>query len=184
MSKSLEDIKSTLVRISKGDSLLDTLLEFERTLDTAQVFAYKHWLLGEIVDGPHIDRYWYRLTLQYPAAKMPDPDGGLRLTKLGAKVGFQKSIFKKPVKVRGPEDWRDTTTKKAKIAEHPVWLVTISLPIKYINHSLDNLDNIILKDLESTNDELVDAYETEDLQDTSDNGFGDDTVPMGSGGAQ
>jgi len=159
MPKELDDIKATLVRISKGDSILDTLMEFERTLDTAEVFAYQNWMLGEIVDGPHIDRYWYRVTLMYPLAKMPDPDGGLRLTKLGAKVNFRKSIFKRPVKVHGPQDWRNASTKKAKIAEHPVWLISIDLPIKYINRGRDNLDDMIAKDLESANDDLGNSYE-------------------------
>lgn len=176
MSKSLDDIKATLVRISKGESILDTLLEFERTLDTAEVFAYKNWILGEIVDGPHIDRYWYRITLQYPEAMMPDPDGGLRLTKLGAKVSFRKGTFRKPVKVSGPQDWRNISTKKAKIAEHPVWLIDINLPIKYINRGLDNIDDIILKDLVATNNQLGDAYEVEqpDQEDMDDIGMSDD----------
>ena len=46
----LDRIKKTLVGISKGDNILDTLLEFERTLDNAQVFAYKNWILGELVE--------------------------------------------------------------------------------------------------------------------------------------
>ena len=35
----LDSIKQTLVGISKGDTILDTLLEFERTLDNAEIFA-------------------------------------------------------------------------------------------------------------------------------------------------
>lgn len=176
MSQELDAIKATLVRISKGESILDTLLEFERTLDTAELFAYRNWILGEVVDGPHIDRYWYRITLMYPAAMMPDPDGGLRLTKLGAKVSFRKAQFKKPVKVKGPQDWRNSTTKKAKIVEHPVWLVDIALPIKYINRGLDNIDDIILKDLENANSEVGDAYEStiEDDMSGSQDPMGDD----------
>jgi hypothetical protein len=158
MQKELEDIKNTLVKISKGDSLLDTLLEFERTLDSAEVFAYQNWILGELVEGPDIGRYWYKVTLMYPYELMPNPDGGLRLTKIGAKVSFRKGIFKKPIKVEGPQDWQDPTSKKAKIVDHPVWLVTIDLPIKYINRGLDNIDDIIMKDIEDSNDDITDAY--------------------------
>jgi hypothetical protein len=161
MSTDLESIKSTLVNISKGNDILDMLLEFERTLDNAELFAYKNWILGEIVDGPHISRYWFTLTLMYPAAMMPDPDAGLRLTKLGAKVGFRKGKFTKPVKVTGPADWANPETKRAKMAHHEVWLVTIELPIKYINHGLDQLDDVIQQDIETTNAELADAYEEE-----------------------
>jgi hypothetical protein len=97
----------------------------------------------------------------YPYAMMPDPDAGLRLTKLGAKVNFRKGVFKKPVKVRGPQDWKDPETKDAKMVDHEIWLVTIELPLKYINRGLEQTDEIIQKDIQDTNAELADAFEDE-----------------------
>lgn len=163
MTTDLETIKATLVGISKGDSILDTLLEFERTLDNAEVFAYQNWIRGELVEGPTIGRYWYKTVWMYPYSCMPDPNGGLRLTKLGAKVNFRKGVFKRPSKVRGPEDWTDPQTKRAKMLETKIWLVTIELPIKYINRGLQDLDDIIQKDIEETNNELADAYEDDSM---------------------
>ena len=157
----LDKIKSTLVNISKGNDVLSTLLEFERTLDNAEIFAYKNWILGELVEGPDIGRYFYKTVWMFPYAMMPDPNGGLRLSKLGAKVSFRKGIFKKPVKVTGPQDWVDPQTKRAKMAEHDVWLVTIELPIKYITHGIDFNNDIMQRDVENTNAELADAYEDE-----------------------
>ena len=157
----LDSIKNTLVGISKGEGILDMLLEFERTLDNAELFAYKNWILGELVEGPNISRYWFKTVWMFPAALMPDPNGGLRLTKIGAKVNFRKGVFKKPVKVKGPQDWVDPETKRAKMAEHDIWLVTIELPLKYINRGLENADEIIQKDIENTNSELADAFEEE-----------------------
>lgn len=171
MATDLDSIKKTLVGISKGDGLLDTLLEFERTLDNAEIFAYKNWILGELVEGPIIGRYWYKVTFMYPAEMMPDPDAGLRLTKLGANVGFKKGVFKKPVKVNGPQDWVDPESKRAKMVEHQVWLVTIELPIKYIQRGLEQTDEIIQKDIDDTNAEIADAYEEEM---PVDDGMGDD----------
>lgn len=161
MATDLESIKTTLVNISKGNSLLDTLIEFERTLDNAEIFAYKNWILGELVEGPEISRYWYKTVWMYPYAMMPDPDAGLRLTKLGAKVSFKKGTFSKPVKVHGPEDWVDPETKRAKMAHHEIWLVTIEMPIKYINRGLEQVDDVINQDIESVNAELASAYEDE-----------------------
>ena len=161
MTTDLDSIKSTLVNISKGNSILDTLLEFERTLDNAEVFAYKNWILGELVEGPDIGRYWFKTVWMYPYAMMPDPNGGLRLTKLGAKVNFRKGIFKKPVKVEGPQDWVDPQSKRAKMVEHEIWLVTIELPLKYINRGLEDTDEIIQRDIQDTNAELADAFEDE-----------------------
>jgi hypothetical protein len=172
MATDLDSIKQTLVNISKGESLLDTLLEFERTLDNAEIFAYKNWILGELVEGPNIERYWYKTVWMYPYALMPDPNAGLRLTKLGAKVSFSKGTFSKPVKVRGPGDWADPESKRAKMAEHEVWLVTIELPIKYINRGLERIDDIIQKDIDATNAEIADAY-SNDMPPADDTGMGD-----------
>ncbi len=158
----LESIKKTLVNISKGNDILDTLLEFERTLDNAEIFAYKNWILGEIVEGPDISRYWYKVTLMYPYHSMPDPDAGLRLTKIGAKVSFRKGTFTFPVKVKGPEDWIDPESKRAKLKNSQIWLVTIELPIKFINRGLENSEEIIKKDIEKSNAELSQAYDDMD----------------------
>lgn len=176
MATDLDSIKTVLVGISKGEGLLDTLLEFERTLDNAEIFAYKNWILGELVEGPKIGRYWYTVKFMYPHEMMPDPDAGLRLTKLGAKVNFQKGVFKKPVKVHGPADWQDPQSKRAKMAEHEVWIVTIELPIKYIQRGLEQTDEIIQKDIDDTNAELADAYDdpaADQTGDPDDMGMGD-----------
>lgn len=154
----LDSIKKTLVNISKGNSILDTLLEFERTLDNAEIFAYKNWILGELVEGPDISRYWYKTVWMYPYAMMPDPNGGLRLTKIGAKVNFRKGVFKKPVRVNGPQDWVDPESKRAKMEEHEIWLVTIELPLKYINRGIEQADDVIQQDIQDTNNELADAF--------------------------
>lgn len=158
MTTDLDSIKKTLVGISRGDTILDTLLEFERTLDNAELFAYKNWILGELVEGPTIGRYWYKTVWMYPYNLMPDPNGGLRLTKIGAKVNFRKGNFKRPVKVKGPEDWVDPQSKRAKMLNSEIWLVTIELPMKYIQRGLEQTDDIIQKDIEKTNAELADAY--------------------------
>jgi hypothetical protein len=154
----LDSIKSTLINISKGNDLLGMLMEFERTLDNAEIFAYKNWILGELVEGPDISRYWIKTVWMYPYALMPDPNAGLRLTKLGAKVNFRKGIFKKPVKVTGPKDWVDPETKRAKMAEHDIWLVTIELPMKYITRGLTQTPEIMQRDIEDTNAELSGAF--------------------------
>lgn len=159
MSTNLDSIKNTLIGITKGENVLDMLTEFERTLDNAELFAYKNWILGELVEGPDIGRYWFKTTWMYPYDMMPDPNGGLRLTKLGAKVYFKKGTFSRPVRVRGPEDWANPITKAAKMVETEVWLVTIEMPIKYITRGLEQLDQVISNDLEKAAKELSQAYD-------------------------
>lgn len=162
----LESIKRTLVNISSGNGLIDMLLEFERTLDNVELFAYKNWILGELVKGPKVTRYWFKVCLMYPYSKMPDPLGGIRLTKIGARVNFRKGIFRKPVKVTGPESWQDINSKKAKLSSHNVWLVTIKLPIKYISRGLDNIDDIIDADIKFTNKLLSKTYDEDETTET------------------
>lgn len=159
MATNLDAIKGTLVGITKGENVLDMLIEFERTLDNLEIFAYKNWLMGELVSGPDIERYWFVTTWMFLYKMMPDPDAGLRLTKIGAKVFFEKSTFSHPAKVRGPEDWADPISKKAKTVTSDVWLVTIKLPMKYITRGLEQMDSIILSDLEKANSDLAQAME-------------------------
>lgn len=157
----LDGIKKTLINISKGNDILDTLIEFERTLSNVELFSYKNWIFGELVEGPIISRYWYKTVWMYPRSMMPDPDGGLRLTALGARVFFEKSIFKKPIKVTGPEDWADPESKRAKMVDHNVWLVTIELPMKYINRSIDQEDEVISQSIKKSNSDIADIYKKE-----------------------
>lgn len=178
MTTDLDSIKQTLVNISKGDTILDTLLEFERTLDNSELFAYKNWILGELVEGPTISRYWYKTIWMFPYDMMPDPDGGLRLTKIGAKVSFKKGVFKRPTKVKGPQDWINPESKRAKMIESEIWLVTIELPMKYINRGLEQTDDIIQKDIDQTNAELADAFDEEMPEDQGSADMGQDQGQM------
>lgn len=157
----LDAIKQTLVGITKGENVLDMLIELERTMDNAEIFAYRNWILGELVSGPDISRYWFTTVWMYPYAMMPDPDAGLRLTKLGAKVNYRKGKFVKPVRVRGPSDWSDPISKRAKVHESEVWLVTISMPMKYISVGLEQLDTAIADDLDKVATEVSQAFESE-----------------------
>jgi hypothetical protein len=151
MPRGLEDIKKTLARITRGDSVLDLLMEFERTIDATEVFSYKNWFAGELVDGPHITRYWFTTSWMYPHKLMPDPEGALRLEKIGCKVSYTKDILNQPRRVLSPKDWADQKTKAAIIEELPIWIVTISMPIKYVVGRLDAL-----------HDYLDDEYSTEE----------------------
>lgn len=168
MNTDLESIKATLVNISKGENILDMLTEFERTLDNAEVFAYKNWILGELVEGPDIQRYWFKVSFMYPYKKMPDPDGALRLTKIGAMVNYRKGIFKAPVKVTGPKDWVDPQTKRAKMAEHKIWIVTIQMPMKYITQGADQISQTMHNDVIKTNMEIAGAFDQQSESDDTD----------------
>ena len=86
-------ILDTLKQNISKKSALDTLMDMERVLDNLNIYAYKNWIEGEIVEGPNIDRYWVTVTLMYHQAQMPDPEGAMRLTKNGCKVYFAEEEY-------------------------------------------------------------------------------------------
>jgi hypothetical protein len=44
-------IVSTVKGIFTSDGSMNTLLDFERVLDEADLYAYKNWEIGELVDS-------------------------------------------------------------------------------------------------------------------------------------
>ena len=73
MSDTMHDgILDNIRSIDKNGTLLDILLEFERVLDEAGLYAYKNWNLGEVAEGPKLSRYWISVKLMYPYIKIPE----------------------------------------------------------------------------------------------------------------
>jgi hypothetical protein len=101
----------------------------EKVMDDVNIYAYQELgNIGELVDGPTVNKYTrLQATFMWEADKMPDPEGALRLTNLGAKVEFKKDVKLSPRKIRSYDDYRPGT-RKAKLDETPVWLVKISIP--------------------------------------------------------
>ena len=119
-------------RINGNKTLLDMLLEFEKVLDDTGIYAYKNWMLGEVVEGPILERHWFNVTLMYPRKEMPDPDATRRLSKYGCKVEFVKEEVDIPVKVTGPQDLKDVKSKEPKMESKPIWLVKIEMPRRFL----------------------------------------------------
>ena len=130
--------------ISKS-SALDTLMDVERVLDTMNLYAYKNWIEGEVVEGPHIDKYWVTVTLMYPYKLMPDPEGTQRLTRNNCKVYYAKDELITAAKLISPEnseqvdnaDGRRPGQARAKQVKRPIWLVTLEIPRKYMEGLTD-----------------------------------------------
>lgn len=163
----LSNIKTTLANINNQSSILDILMEVERTIDETGLYSYLNWDKGELVDGPKLSKYWVTTKWMYINDNMPDPRGALRLQKIGCKVDFEEDVFKKPVKIHHTTDWEDPVSKKAKLDDVPVWIVTIMMPSRYI----DMYD----VDYDDSDNELVDTKGTTDIPDTE--GDGNDDVP-------
>ena len=76
MPANIKDILSNIKDIYMTDSSLETLLDYERVLDELDLYSFKHWKLGELVEGPVYEKYFVTCTWMFPYRKMPDPSGG------------------------------------------------------------------------------------------------------------
>ncbi len=157
--------------ILTSDGTMSTLLDFERVLDEADIYAFKNWELGELVDGPKVNRYKVACTFMWPQRLMPDPRGGKRLTTLGCDVKFKKTEIKVPVKVESPDDFQPGT-HYPKLIERPVWLVNIVMPKDLMNDiregSIDIADQTV--DLEDLDDAYEQDYDKADVKEEGQEG--------------
>lgn len=113
--------------IYMSDGSLVTLLDFERVLDELDLYAFRNWAIGELVDGPDIGKYRVACTFLWPRNLMPDPRGARRLLPFDVQVRYKKTQIKIPIRITNPDDFVPGT-KKARIVERPVWLVEIVVP--------------------------------------------------------
>lgn len=126
-------------KVSETNTLLDMLLEFERTLDDMDLYAYKNWDQGEVLEGPILDRHYITVKLMYLNKHMPDPVGAKRLFDRGALVKFTKNQLISPVKVKSFNDvtteMRDdgTVKYKAKTKTEDIWVVEVKMPRRYVD---------------------------------------------------
>jgi hypothetical protein len=128
----IRDALNNTKKIYLSDSSLNMLLDFERVIDEMDLYSFENWIDGELVDGPHIERYWVECSFMWPRAKMPNPRGGARLIPYGCKVTYAKDTIKIPVKIESPDDFR-TGTKQGKLVDVPVWIVTIRMPQELVS---------------------------------------------------
>jgi len=120
-------IAETIKNIYLSDGSLSILLDFEGVLDEINLYAFKNWILGELISGPIVKRYTVTCTFMWPYHMMPDPRGAKRLLPYDCVVRWRKTKMKVPKKIEGYDDFR-SGTKKPKLIEMPIWLVEITMP--------------------------------------------------------
>ena len=140
--------------LSEGSLL--TLLDFERVLDELDLYAFKNWELGELVEGPTLSKYKVSCVFMWPEYLMPDPRGARRLLPFDCEVKFKRTNMKLPIKIDDPSDYRPGT-KVAKIIEKKIWLVEIIMPKSLMSDI--RTGSIELEDQEIDLGALDDAYD-------------------------
>ena len=158
-------IIDTVKGIFTSDGSMNTLLDFERVLDESDLYAYRNWDLGELVQGPDVRRYSVSCVFMWPYDLMPNPKGARRLTNIGCKVKFAKSKIKVPMEIKNYEDYVPGT-RYPKMEERKIWFVYIEIPKDLLDDikegsidlagqtiDLEDIDNAYDKDLEKTTDD-------------------------------
>ncbi len=169
-------IIDTIKGIFTSDGSMATLLDFERCLDEANLYAFKNWELGELVSGPTVKKYTVSCVFMWPYKLMPDPRGAKRLLSVGCKIKFKKTKIKVPIEVDTPDDYMPGT-RYPKSAEKQVWLIFIQIPSELMDDVKEG--SIELADQTIDLEELDDSYE-DDLD--KDDNLEDESAPAGQPG--
>jgi hypothetical protein len=128
------DIKQnlkTIKQIYMSDASISMLCDFERVLDNMDFYTFPNWRIGELVEGPIVNRYWVKCTFMWPLDRMPDPAAAKRLLPYGAKIVYKKDKVQMPVSIRSPADIRPGS-HKGKLVDFPIWYVEMLLPKKLL----------------------------------------------------
>ena len=139
MTIAVKILNDQIKKISETNTLLDMLLEFEKTLDNIDLYAFANWDEGEVLEGPTLGRHHLTVKLMYPHAKMPDPDGAKRLMARDCLVEYSKDTLIRPKRVRNFDDLiievkpDGVPSYKAKTTEEKVWVIEIKMPRRYVD---------------------------------------------------
>lgn len=156
-------IVDNIKNIYMSDGSMSILLDFERCLDEADIYAFKNWSYGELVQGPSLGRYSCKCVFMWPYKLMPDPRAAMRLISSGCKVTFGKGEIEVPVAVHDYEDFVPGT-RYPKMHKRKVWFVEIVVPTELMNDIKEGTIDIADETIDLS--EIEDAY-NEDLDDVN-----------------
>jgi len=168
-------IVDTVKGIFTSDGSMNTLLDFERVLDESDLYAYRNWELGELVQGPNIKRYSVSCVFMWPYNLMPNPKGAKRLVSIGCAVKFAKSEIEVPVEVKDYDDYV-AGTRYPKMAPKKVWFAYIEIPKDLLDDIKEGSIDLAGQNIDL--EELDDSYD-EDLD--KDTGENEEQEPGGAG---
>ena len=170
-------IVDTIKNVYMSDGSMSTLLDYERVLDEADVYAFKNWKHGELVQGPNVGRYACKCVFMWPYKLMPDPRAALRLINIGCRVTFGKGEVEVPVEVKDYDDF-NPGTRYPKMHKRKVWFVEVVVPVYLMDDikegTIDLADQTIdLSEIDDAYNEDLDNIEQTEAQQGADAGMGE-----------
>ena len=157
----INELANTISEIKRNNNSLDILLNIENLFDKMHLYAYEHWLKGEVIRGPIINKYWVEVYIMYHKKFKPNSDGAKRLIKHGCKVYIKEDELETSVKIKKPEDINpelDTQGRRKPNKEIiPVYIIKIVFPRMLLdNYNLKRYQSF----LDDANlDEITNAFD-------------------------
>lgn len=169
--------------VDGDESILDVAMECAFFLEQIGALGYRNWDKGEIINGPHVSRFFSTITLMFSASALPDGTVLDRLKNMKCRVSHETDIYRRVITYR--ED-NDTSNYKQEVVDHKVWNVTIKIPNRYLaldGNTVMNIDDedIYYDDIEVVyNDEIEQSEESSELSGSSGSSLGsfDDSDDM------
>ena len=158
------DIIKNIETIYNSDTAFSILKDFERVIDELDLYVYKNWENGELAQGPDIERHFVTCSFIWDEDEMPDPMGAKRLVDYDCKVSYKKDSVIVPRKIEDPDDMRPGT-KKGKLDQMPIWLVTIRMPKDLIRTIYSGYEVEQEYNKEPANAEIVDGSQSVEAAD-------------------
>jgi|AGFT01.1.fsa_nt_gi hypothetical protein len=130
---------SAIQNLYDQDGLLDILLGVEKYFDDMDLFAYKNWIYGELVEGPIVSKYWVEVTFKYDHDTFPDPMGTKVLEQQGTKVYIKRDFENTPIAFpRSRNDMEAVGTQSGSVSlpkdeRIPIILYKFQIPRRIVN---------------------------------------------------
>lgn len=174
------------------DGLLDILLGVEKYFDDMDLYAYKNWIYGELVEGPIVSKYWVEVTFKYGQDTFPDPIATKMFEKQGTKVFVKADWEVGPIK--HPRKLGDMQTAAAQGGSFsipaderkPIILYKFQIPRRIVNPESFDEYKLMASDFNS-NDEteiapMMDMDNEEDVEQMDQQFGAEEETPPQQGG--
>lgn len=133
------DSSQAIQNLYDQDGLLDILIGVEEYFDNMDLYAYKNWIYGEIVEGPIVSKYWVELTLKFDHDTFPDPVATKIFEKQGTKIFVRPDWEISPIAhPRSDADMQSVlgnsaSMRKPKDERKAILLVKFQIPRRLVN---------------------------------------------------
>lgn len=161
----MDDTNNTIQSLYDQSGLLDILLGVEEYFDNMDLYAYKNWIYGELIEGPVVSKYWVEVVFKYTQETFPDPVATKMFEKQGTIVSVKKDYEVFPIAHPRQESDMQTfiggfgngSVRKPKEERKPVILYKFQIPRRLVNP--ESFDEYKLMAADFNNSDIPDEYD-------------------------